>query len=141
MVGTRCARVLVLVEEFAAVSTQAVFVRRCVGVGLPMRHLDSQSNWLAAGVSPANLRFRPRHAWSRHRGVAVLATVGLLVIVTAALLLVSARPGTDKVHLFLAGPGGFALLLGHRWNRVRPTFVYEHLGTGRGYTPAYEIPA
>ena len=53
---------------------------------------------------------------------------------------VSTRPGTEKVHLFLAGPGGLALLLGHRWNRVRPTLVYEHLGTGRGYTPAFEIP-
>jgi len=53
---------------------------------------------------------------------------------------VSARPGTGKVHLFLAGPGGFALLLGHRWNRVRPTLVYEHLGTGRGYAPAFEVP-
>jgi hypothetical protein len=59
----------------------------------------------------------------------------------AARAAVSARPDTQKVHLFLAGPGGFALLLGHRWNRVRPTLVYEHLGTGRGYAPAFEIPA
>ena len=59
----------------------------------------------------------------------------------AARAAVSARPGTEKVHLFLAGPGSFALLLGHRWNRVRPALVYEHLGIGRGYTPAFEIPS
>ncbi|MGY1761631.1 SAVED domain-containing protein [Geodermatophilus sp. SYSU D00779] len=48
---------------------------------------------------------------------------------------------TERVHLFLAGPGGLALLLGHRWNRIRPTVVYEHLGPGRGYTPAFSVNA
>jgi hypothetical protein len=38
---------------------------------------------------------------------------------------------SDRVHLFLAGPGGLALLLGHRWNCVAPTTVYEHLGPGK----------
>jgi hypothetical protein len=47
----------------------------------------------------------------------------------------------DRVHLFLAGPGGVALLLGHRWNRVAPTQVYEHLGIGKGYLPAFAVSA
>ncbi|MCR3753714.1 hypothetical protein LX88_007723 [Lentzea californiensis] len=47
----------------------------------------------------------------------------------------------DRIHLFLAGPGGLALLLGHRWNRLAPTTVYEHLGPGRGYTPAFYVDA
>jgi hypothetical protein len=51
------------------------------------------------------------------------------------------HPGALRVHLFLAGPGGLALLLGHRWNRTRPTIVYEHLGPGRGYTPAFAVNA
>jgi hypothetical protein len=51
------------------------------------------------------------------------------------------HPDTPRIHLFLAGPGGLALLLGHRWNRTRPTIVYEHLGPGRGYTPAFTIGA
>lgn len=50
------------------------------------------------------------------------------------------RPA-DRIHLFLAGPGGLALLLGHRWNRLAPTTVYEHLGPGRGYTPAFNVDA
>lgn len=45
----------------------------------------------------------------------------------------------EVIHLFLAGPGGLALLLGHRWNRLRTTIVYEHLGIGRGYTPAFTV--
>jgi len=51
-----------------------------------------------------------------------------------------ARPA-DTVHLFQAGPGGLALLLGHRWNRVGPTVVYEDLGAGRGYAPAFTLPS
>jgi SMODS-associated and fused to various effectors sensor domain len=51
------------------------------------------------------------------------------------------HPDAPRVHLFLAGPGGLALLLGHRWNRIRPTIIYEHLGPGRGYTPAFTVGA
>jgi hypothetical protein len=47
----------------------------------------------------------------------------------------------DRIHLFLAGPGGLALLLGHRWNRVAPTVVYEDLGPGRGYIAAFTVAA
>jgi hypothetical protein len=50
-------------------------------------------------------------------------------------------PEAPRIHLFLAGPGGLALLLGHRWNRTRPTIVYEHLGPGRGYTPTFAVDA
>ena len=53
---------------------------------------------------------------------------------------VESTPG-DHIHLFLATPGAFALLLGHRWNALRPTTVYEHLGPGRGYTPTLRISA
>ncbi len=48
-------------------------------------------------------------------------------------------PSTERIHLFMAGPGGLALLLGHRWNRTRVTTVYEHLGGHRGYTTAFEV--
>ncbi|MDQ2706299.1 MAG: SAVED domain-containing protein [Actinomycetota bacterium] len=51
----------------------------------------------------------------------------------------SSHPDVQRIHLFLAGPGGLALLLGHRWNRTRQTVVYEHLGAGRGYTPAFSV--
>ena len=48
--------------------------------------------------------------------------------------------GCPTVHLFLAGPMGLALLLGHRWNRVAPTVVYEDLA-GLGYEAAFTVNA
>jgi hypothetical protein len=51
------------------------------------------------------------------------------------------RHSSERIHLYLAGPGGLALLLGHRWNRLAPTTVYEHLGPGRGYAAAFKVEA
>jgi hypothetical protein len=48
--------------------------------------------------------------------------------------------GRTRVHLFLATPMGFALLLGHRWNRVAPTVVYEDL-VQLGYEAAFTVVA
>lgn len=47
---------------------------------------------------------------------------------------------TGYVHLFLIGPLGLAVLLGHHWNRVTTTHVYEHLG-GPGYVHAFTVEA
>ncbi len=44
-----------------------------------------------------------------------------------------------EVHLYLATPAGLALLLGNRWNRVRPTVVYEF--TPAGYARTLEVLA
>jgi hypothetical protein len=48
--------------------------------------------------------------------------------------------GHPRVHLFLAVPVGLALLLGHRWNRVAPTLVYEDLAS-LGYEAAFFVSA
>ncbi len=48
--------------------------------------------------------------------------------------------GHRRVHLFLAGPMGLALLLGHRWNRIAPTVVYEDLAA-LGYEAAFTVSA
>ncbi|WP_329012041.1 SAVED domain-containing protein [Streptomyces sp. NBC_00690] len=48
---------------------------------------------------------------------------------------------TPRIHLFLACPMGLALLLGHRWNRLRPTVVYEDVSTAQVYEPAFFIQA
>lgn len=47
----------------------------------------------------------------------------------------------SRIHLFLACPMGLALLLGHRWNRLRPTVVYEDVSTAQVYEPAFFIQA
>jgi hypothetical protein len=46
--------------------------------------------------------------------------------------------GARRVHLFMSAPAGAALLLGHIWNRVGTTVIYEDLNPG--YAPTFEIP-
>ncbi|MEV8266230.1 SAVED domain-containing protein [Microbacterium sp. NPDC076911] len=48
--------------------------------------------------------------------------------------------GSERIHLFLIGPLGLSVLLGHHWSRMRPTTVYEHLG-GYEYEEAFRIDA
>ena len=45
-----------------------------------------------------------------------------------------------RIHLFLAAPQGAILLLGHVWDRMPPTQLYEDLGPTEGYSPSYLIP-
>lgn len=47
---------------------------------------------------------------------------------------------SGTLHLFLIGPLGLAVLLGHHWNRVTTTHVYEHLGA-QGYAHAFTVDA
>lgn len=46
----------------------------------------------------------------------------------------------SDLHLFLVGPLGLAVLLGHHWNRVTKTHLYEHLGTP-DYVHAFTVDA
>ena len=47
--------------------------------------------------------------------------------------------GAEKIHLFIASPGGAAFFLGHFWNRVPTTQLYAD--TSPGYAPAYLLPS
>ena len=47
---------------------------------------------------------------------------------------------SDQLHLFLSAPDGVTLLLGHLWNHMPSTQIYESLGAARGYAPCYLIP-
>ncbi|MFI7529701.1 SAVED domain-containing protein [Nocardia salmonicida] len=44
----------------------------------------------------------------------------------------------ERVHLFLSSPAGVALFLGHDWNLLPTTIVYDHLGI-RGYSPTVTL--
>lgn len=48
--------------------------------------------------------------------------------------------GSGALRLFLIGPLGLAVLLGHHWNRVATTHIYEHLGA-RDYIHAFTVDA
>ena len=50
-------------------------------------------------------------------------------------LVLEYRPG--QIHLFLAGPHGAMLLLGHLWDRMPCTQLYEDLNSPKGYAPSY----
>ena len=52
-----------------------------------------------------------------------------------------AEGGWPRVHIFFYGPRSAAVLLGHRWNRMPPAQLWDDLGPGRGYTPAFALPA
>lgn len=45
------------------------------------------------------------------------------------------------IHLFQAGPMGLSLLLGNRWNRLRPTTVYEDVNAHQVYEKAFVVDA
>ncbi len=45
-----------------------------------------------------------------------------------------------RIHLFLATSHGAALLLGHLWDRMPMTQLYEDLGALEGYYPSFSIP-
>lgn len=47
------------------------------------------------------------------------------------------RRHDGTLHLFICGPLGGAVLLGHLWNRMPTTQLYDDLGPGRGYTPTF----
>jgi SMODS-associated and fused to various effectors sensor domain len=47
--------------------------------------------------------------------------------------------GLARLHLFQAGPVGLSLLLGHVWNRLPETQLYEDLGAGAGYAPTFRL--
>jgi len=44
-----------------------------------------------------------------------------------------------KVHLFQACPLPMSIQVGHLWNRMPPTQLYDDLGPGRGYIPTFLI--
>lgn len=51
-----------------------------------------------------------------------------------------AEDNWPRIHLFFYGPRAAAVLLGHHWNRMPPTQLWDDLGPGLGYTPAFAIP-
>jgi SMODS-associated and fused to various effectors sensor domain len=43
------------------------------------------------------------------------------------------------LHLFIAAPLPLAVLVGHLWNRMPKTQLYEDLGAGGGYFPSFTV--
>jgi hypothetical protein len=45
----------------------------------------------------------------------------------------------DGLHLFQSAPLPLAVMVGHLWNRMPRTLLYEDLGPGVGYTTTFTI--
>lgn len=54
-------------------------------------------------------------------------------------LRVEASAGAPRLRLFQACPIGLSLLLGHVWNRLPETQLYEDLGAEAGYAPTFQL--
>lgn len=72
------------------------------------------------------------------KAVSNAAAANSLAIAIRDLARRHARNG--DLHLFLIGPLGLAVLLGHHWNRLTTTHIYEHLG-GTDYAHAFTVEA
>ena len=46
-----------------------------------------------------------------------------------------------RVHLFQCGPLALSVLIGHAWNRMPPTMLYEDLNSAEQYAPTFLLPA
>lgn len=113
-----------------------------VVVGVALDPTDAVVNYLATARVPVDsvLTITPAAGPDDQVIDSPGAAVALAVhIRDQARAAVTVEASVGRVHLFLAGPGGLALLLGHRWSRIRETVVYEHLGAGKGYTPAFTV--
>lgn len=66
---------------------------------------------------------------------AVAITQALISAARAA----ATETGATHLHLFVAAPGGLVAMLGHRWNRIAPTTIYED--TAPGYLPSFQVGA
>jgi SMODS-associated and fused to various effectors sensor domain len=85
-----------------------------------------------------NLRIDARGA-GRHTIADAGEARGLAQSLVDAVLDASRETRPAKVHLFMSAPNGLALLLGHVWNRLPKTVVYEHRGAGRGYFATFRL--
>lgn len=51
-----------------------------------------------------------------------------------------ARLSPARIDLFYVGPSSFAVALGHRWNALPPTQLYEFVAAEGVYTPTLKLP-
>jgi hypothetical protein len=47
----------------------------------------------------------------------------------------------DRVHVFQCGPLALSVLIGHAWNRMPPTMLYDDLNSAALYTPTFLVRA
>lgn len=107
-------------------------------VNVAAQAADVAREWICASELPVNkiLTVQPK-AGVGPRAIPTPSDANSLAIAIRDL---ARRHVKGDVHLFLIGPLGLAVLMGHHWNRVTTTHVYEHLG-GDDYAAAFRVDA
>ena len=80
--------------------------------------------------------YSPVAGASRSSIPGVAEGLGLAHEVSAAMR-ADTRDLGSRVHLFQAGPLPLSVILGHLWNRMPSTQLYDDMGPGRGYAPTF----
>lgn len=100
---------------------------------------DQASEWIRqSGLPVATVVTATPATGAGPKAVTTPAAANSLAVAVRNLARKHASSG--MLHLFLVGPLGLAVLLGHHWNRVTTTYVYEHLGA-QDYTRAFTVDA
>ncbi len=109
-----------------------------IAVSQPIRD-DVVSYIRAQGLSVGKLVvYSPSGGASREAVGTPEAGVSLAAAISRALREdTSSRRG--RVHLFQSSPLPLAIMIGHLWNRMPATTVYEDLGPGNGYAATFSI--
>lgn len=99
---------------------------------------DVATDWIRSSTLPVGkvLTIQPVAG----TGPKAIPTPAAANSVAIAIRDIARRHVKGDIHMFLIGPLGLAVLLGHHWNRVTTTHVYEHLG-GTDYTAAFTVDA
>lgn len=82
--------------------------------------------------------YTPKDGPSRRAIANPAAGLGLADEISAALRQ-DTRYGPGTLHLFQACPLPLSIQVGHLWNRMPRTQLYDDLGPGRGYIPTFLI--
>ena len=93
-------------------------------------------------VSPKSVRrliaYTPAGGARRTAVASPAEGMGLATAISAALRR-DTRRFDGHLHLFQASPLPLAIMLGHLWNRMPPTQLYDDLGPSKGYTPTFVV--
>jgi hypothetical protein len=92
---------------------------------------DPAGDLVASGVSQSHIV----RAFMAAPVASGLATQVAVAAVKAAVSASAARLKPAVIDLYFAGPAAFAVALGHRWNAMPPTQLYEFIAAERRYVP------
>lgn len=107
--------------------------RLLVAVGVLRRPAD---DLVASGVDPSallSIEFKEPISSGRE-------AERIVSLVKTAVASVVSRLRPDVIDLYLASPAAFAVSLGHRWNAMGPTQIYEFVQATRTYVPTAALP-